>query len=167
MDDELLGCVCVAWISLTLCIQVGHGPGLGFPCPGRGIDAKLRFLTKLSMDAGTTHGVIPLPPIQSPYHTLWSIFCTPWLPNFVLAKILLNVNFIFRKISQVSKLGARASRLNYQLLGCHFLPPTFYFIIIIWQLLYSIPLFGLITPLSTFPRQWIPWQIYPDVGCNI
>ena len=48
------------------------------------------------------HGVFPLQPIKSPYRPLWTIFCTPWLPNFISAKIPLNVQFIFWKISQVS-----------------------------------------------------------------
>ena len=61
------------------------------------------------------------------YLPLWSIFCTLWLPNFISAKILLNDQFIFQKISQVSELGERASGLSFCLLGCHLLSsiPTY------------------------------------------
>lgn len=79
--------------------------------------AKLWFLSRPSTAAGTTLGVFPLHPIKSPYLPLWSIFYTPWLPNFILVKISLNVQFVFLKVSQVSKLGARGGGPSFHLLG--------------------------------------------------
>ena len=79
--------------------------------------AKLWFMRRLSTAAGTTHGVFPLHTIKSPYLLLWSIFCTSWLPNFIPVKISLNVQLVFLKVGQVSKLGARASGPSFHLHG--------------------------------------------------
>ena len=85
---------------------------------------KLWFLSSLSVAAGATHRLFPLQLIKSPYQTVWSIFCIPWLKNFLSAKIPLIVQVNNQKISRKSELGARASGLSFHLLGCHLPPGT-------------------------------------------
>ena len=90
-------CVCVCSLDLpdfvyppkSLLAQVWRFSALG----GEGA-TKLQFLTSCSMAAGTTHRVFPLQPIKSPYHPLCSIICTPWLPQFISAKIPLIVQVV-------------------------------------------------------------------------
>lgn len=60
-------CVCAAWVSMPLCIQVTPGPGLWFPCPGIGGSWKLQALTRLSATAVATHSTFLLSPTKSPY----------------------------------------------------------------------------------------------------
>ena len=115
-------CVC-SLDSQTLYILLSHSQldldsceGLGPPAlRGEGAP-KLQFLSGPSTAAGSTHRVFPLHLVKSPYLTVQSIFCIPWLHNFISAKIPLIVQVNGQIISQKPKLGARASRLSFHLL---------------------------------------------------
>ena len=98
---------------------------------------KLRFLSGLSAVRGATHRVFPLPFMKSPYQMVWSIFCTPWLQNFISAKIPLIVHVDCWKFSWKSRLRG-INGFSFYLLSCHpqypkmsFLNWTFYFEIIV------------------------------------
>ena len=108
-------------VSKSLLAQVW-----GFSALGREGAAKLYFSLGYPHCRCHAWGISPSPcKISLPSivrHLLHSL-----ASKLMLAKILLNVQFIFRKVSQVSTLGERASGLSFHILGHHLLSlPHFY-----------------------------------------